>query len=215
MARIFLAAGIAGPVVFVLAIIVFGAMRPGYSHVEQFISELGEQGGDTAPLMNYLGFIPTGILVFLAGIGMGGRFPKTILSLVGTVLVAIFGAGVFAAGIYSCDPGCIADTPSREGQLHFIVSMIAFAAMISAVAIWGIQFLRMPGWRGVAAYSFVTAVVATALFVTMMSVAAIIPQVGVVQRLFLGSLLLWLIVVSARGLRDRVEAPSRTGPGFG
>ena len=61
--RILSIGGAAGPVLFATAVVVSGALRPEYSHVTQFMSELGETGGSRSYLMNYGGFIPTGLLL--------------------------------------------------------------------------------------------------------------------------------------------------------
>src|SRR5215211_3356897 len=60
--------GICAPVLWAAAIILCGGLRPGYSHLTQYISELGERGSSTEYLMRYAGFVPTGILhVLFAG----------------------------------------------------------------------------------------------------------------------------------------------------
>lgn len=202
MSRILTLAGAAGPVVFATVVIICAAMRPGYSHVGQFISQLGETGGPNATLMNYAGFMLPGILIFLSGLGLARRLPGSALTVVGSLLVALFGAGIFAAGVFSCDPGCLPENPSREGFLHNLVSLIAFVAMIAGVAVLGFQFRRMPGWQGLAGYSFVTAVVAAALLVGMVTVPAVMPVIGLVQRVFLGFLFLWLVLVALRAYRE-------------
>ncbi len=55
--------GAAGPVLFATAVVVSGELRPEYSHVTRFMSELGEAGGSRSYLMNYGGFIPAGLLL--------------------------------------------------------------------------------------------------------------------------------------------------------
>jgi hypothetical protein len=50
---------VAGPILFGVVVTLAAALRPGYSHVTQLISELGETGTGTALLMNVAGFVPT------------------------------------------------------------------------------------------------------------------------------------------------------------
>ena len=52
--RPLLLTGLVGPIVFAITVAFVGSLRPGYSHVNQFISELGETGGRLAWVMNYL-----------------------------------------------------------------------------------------------------------------------------------------------------------------
>lgn len=202
MSRMLTLGGVAGPILFTVIVVTCGALRPEYSHLSQFISELGEIGGPNAGLMNYAGFMVPGALILVSGLGLVGPLPRSGLTIAGAFLVALFGAGVFAAGVFSCDPGCLPENPSREGFLHNLVSLIAFVAMIAGVALLGFQFRRMPGWPGFALYSFLTAAAAAALLLVMMIVTAAMPIIGLVQRVFLGVLFLWLILVSIRSRRE-------------
>lgn len=201
MSRILTFGGVAGPILFTVIVVTCGALRPEYNHLSQFISELGESGGTNAGLMNYAGFMLSGSLILVSGLGLAGRLPRSGLTITGALLVALFGAGIFAAGVFSCDPGCLPEDPSREGFLHNLVSLIAFVAMIVGVALLGFQFRRMPGWQGFAGYSFVTAAVAAALLVGMMTISAVMPVIGLAQRVFLGCLFLWLVLVAIRTSR--------------
>ena len=70
--------GIVAPLLWALAIIVCGSLRPEYSGFTQYISELGERGPATELLMRYAGFVPTGLMhvafsVVLCGLFRGSR----------------------------------------------------------------------------------------------------------------------------------------------
>ena len=54
--------GVLAPLLWAAAIIAAGEMRPGFDHVAQYISELGERGSPNADLMRYGGFVATGML---------------------------------------------------------------------------------------------------------------------------------------------------------
>ena len=69
--------GAAGPVLFATAVVVSGALRPEYSHVTRFMSELGEAGGSRSYLMNYGGFIPTGLLLIGFSVSLFRSFART------------------------------------------------------------------------------------------------------------------------------------------
>jgi len=47
--RLLALGGITGPVLFAVVVLVLGALRPGYSHLQHFISELGVAGRRTRP----------------------------------------------------------------------------------------------------------------------------------------------------------------------
>lgn len=190
--------GIAGPALFAFAVIVGGALRDGYSHRNQFISELGESGAPFAWLMNYFGFMGSATLILIFAVVLRTRFPRTAASVAGTLFLSIFAVCVFLAGIFSCDSGCPTENGTRAQQLHDLVSVIAFPAFILGVATWGVSFLRHADWRPFGLYSVATSVLAVILLVLMIRSEASRENTGTYQSLFLGVLFLWLIAASWR-----------------
>lgn len=81
----------------------FGRRKPGYSHLRDTISELGEIGSPIGRSVSYIGFVSTGILLWLfllvaaAAVPNGAADALFILSLVG--------AGYVFGGIFRCDTG--------------------------------------------------------------------------------------------------------------
>src|SRR3712207_475313 len=84
--------GLAAVVLAVATPLLFGALRPGYDHARQYISELGEEGAPRAALVNGAGFLPTGLLVCAFLALAVGHLPARRLALVGACLLA--GVGV-------------------------------------------------------------------------------------------------------------------------
>ena len=72
--RSLLLAGIVGPLLFAITVVIVGSLRPDYSHVNQFISELGEAGGQFAWAMNYLGFMVPAALILIFVLTFHTRF---------------------------------------------------------------------------------------------------------------------------------------------
>ena len=97
--------GITGPILFTLSTIISASLRPDYSHVSQFISELGATGTSNAQLMNFAGFLPTGLMIAALGVSLFFLLlPKRPVSSIGSALIAIFGLGAFFSGIFSILP---------------------------------------------------------------------------------------------------------------
>lgn len=82
--------GITGPILFAMVALICAELRPDYSHTSQFINELGGTSGPNAVLMNYAGFMVAGIFIFLSGVGLAGRLPRSASTVVGALLVALF-----------------------------------------------------------------------------------------------------------------------------
>ena len=195
--RLFSLGGLAGPLLFILAVILSAALRPGYDHVSQLISELGETGGSTAQLMTYLGFYPTGILILLFSVSCFAAIRRNLLSLAGTVLVGLASLAIIVAGIFSCDVGCAMEDPSTDQMLHTAAAMGAFLAMIVASILWSLRFRTLDHWRGLWIYSLVTGIGAFGLLVAFLLLSE--SQIaGLVQRLLVLVLFIWLMVFSAR-----------------
>lgn len=206
--RLMLAGGIAGPVLFSLASIIFGALRPGYDPVDQFISELGETGGLHAPLMNVLGFMGGGAMMLLFAIALWQSLPRSALTTIGSLLIAVFAVNVFGAGVWSCDVGCPTSNGSPEQRMHDLVSVIAFPALILGALTWSIWFLRRPEWRAFGVYSLITGLAAIGLLVAMIASEATRESTGLLQRLFLLVLFVWMASLAYRLLRRNPALPA-------
>jgi Protein of unknown function (DUF998) len=67
--KLFLLCGMLAPVVYVGAVIMGGVLRPGYSHISQFVSELIEAGAPNKSLLDPL-FALYNLLTIAFGIGL-------------------------------------------------------------------------------------------------------------------------------------------------
>lgn len=98
--------GVIGPALFAVVVVICGALRPGYNHMTQFISELGAQGTSHAAIMNFAGFLPLGLLLVGFAASLRGALPRRPLAVAVAILLGLFGLSIALAGLYSCDPGC-------------------------------------------------------------------------------------------------------------
>jgi hypothetical membrane protein len=205
--------GVTGPVVFAMVILVSAALRPGYSHVTNLISELGATGTPYAVLMNYAGFVPAGLMLAAFGVALAGVLPRQRLALAGAVLVTLFGAGVASSGVISCDPGCPQSGGSFENLVHDRIAPIAFLSLIVGAAILGFHFRRLPAWRHLAAYSLLTSGIALLCLVALANSLESRVLTGLWQRLMLTSLLLWCAVIGLGAYRGPASprSPSNSG----
>ena len=79
--------GVGGPLLFSVMTIVTGALRGEYSHLTQFISELGADGTPYSGLMNYAGFVPAGLLIAGFGAALATTLPRDRFRLAAAILV--------------------------------------------------------------------------------------------------------------------------------
>lgn len=193
--------GVAGPALFTSVVIICGALRPHYSHATQFISELGARGTSHAELMNFAGFVPTGFLLAGFGVSLANIRPRRRGSVLAAVCVAFFGIGISFAGIYSCDPGCPHLGASADAKLHDRVTSLAFTFGIAGAALMGYYFRKVIEWRVLWPYTAISSAAACGFLIA--SGVSVDSRVltGLWQRLFLGTLFLWCMVVSLRIFR--------------
>lgn len=199
--RLLALGGIAGPVLFSAVVIVSAALRAEYSHTANFISELGATGTPYASLMNYAGFLPSGLMLAAFGIALAKALPRRRAVILAAILVTLFGAGIAVSGIASCDPGCPLTGGSVENLVHNRIAPIAFLCLIAGASILGIQFRSCPAWRSVSVYSLISSLMALCLLVALASSFDTREFTGLWQRLLLAVLFLWCAVVGLRAFR--------------
>lgn len=188
--------GIVGPILFTILVLVCASLRPDYNHMHEFISELGASLTPNARIMNFAGFLPTGLCIIGFGISlfMYMRSAKSVLAMLGASLVMVFGVGMITAGIYSCDAGCF-EAITREGEIHGRVSAIAFISLILGIFILGITFRGISDLRKYMWYSLLSAVFAAFCMVQMVGSFETESFTGLWQRLILGTAFIWMGVI--------------------
>lgn len=193
--------GVAGSALFTVVVIICGALRPDYSHVTQYISELGARGTSHAALMNFAGFVPTGLLLASFGVSLAFLLPRRSASVLAAACITIFGLGITFAGIYSCDPGCPHQGESWEATLHDRVSAVTFLFGIAGSALLAYLFRGLTTWRALWLYSAISSAVAFGFLIASAVSVESRALIGLWQRLFIGTLFLWCMVVSLRAFR--------------
>ena len=140
----------------------FGARKPGYSHVRHTISELGEIGSPVGSSVSYIGFLSTGILLWLFLLVAAAALPHE--STEAFYLLSLVGVGYVGGAIFRCDPGAPLIGSSRNtlhnifGALEYVGAAGAFTTLkrsefwsplsgltvyaggLVLVCLWGISF---------------------------------------------------------------------------
>src|SRR4029434_5056119 len=194
VARVLNAAGIAAPVLWLVAVIYVGSLRPEYSHSRQYISELAARGTPTQHLMQVTGFILPGLMVvaFVLRVGLSAH---TTRAGAGAGLLIVSGIARIAAGVFPLDP-CCAPMVSLSHRIHNAVGATYVLTMGVAVLIWCVvaeRTFRTPAhwfrW-----YSPATFVGAITLPWWLIRSGTDPTNVGLFQRASFGILNLWLFV---------------------
>jgi len=198
--RLFALGGVVAPILFTAVVAVLSLLRPGYSQVSDFVSDLGV--GPNAVVQN-ASFVVFGLLVvgLAAALLTSVPAPRRTAFVAGVGLTVVFGLGVLLAGVFPED--------YAGGGAHTDVSSIAFLASILAALLvgWGVRRAGT-AWSRFGAYSVVSGLVAFALLIVF-GIATGGPYQGAAQRAFIAVPWIW---VGATGLQVDARNRGTDGP---
>src|SRR4051812_48375054 len=123
-----------GAVVFAAAIVIAGAIFPGYSHLHEAVSQLASTESPGAPIM-IVGFFAMAVGIVAAGLGMFRSLPVGAAARTAAILTVIAGALLFVAGLArpacsdwtgACKAAEDAGTIPLHHVVHNLVSVLLF-----------------------------------------------------------------------------------------
>jgi hypothetical membrane protein len=135
LSRIAFATIIAGVAVLLVAVVLGGAVYPGYDHTRQFMSELGATGSVTGAWVNPLGYVPNGVLITVFSVIAAWILRRSALAVTACLLLAGNGIGMTGAGIYPCDFECSRSDPSSAAVLHDLFGGLGYLCAIIGVGL--------------------------------------------------------------------------------
>jgi hypothetical protein len=146
------------PVVYIIMTLLGGALRPGYSHISDTVSELLSPGAPNKPLL--MAFqIAHALLGILFGIGVLGFVRAsehpTLIGVIGAGMIIAAGVGTVATTIFPQDP--FGAPPTFPGKVHItlVFGVLVPLTLLSTllIGIWLKQAGVFPWFR---TYSFIT-----------------------------------------------------------
>jgi len=149
--RFLLWSGVVGPLLFVTAFLIEGAIRPGYNAWRTTISTLSLSDEGWVQIANFHLF---GFSTLCFALGLKRVLKSGIASLSGPILFAIVGIGLILAGIFVTDPtlGYPVHAPahlpdSLHGTIHNLAALTVFLTLPAICFVMGRRFARDPAWR--------------------------------------------------------------------
>jgi len=202
-------AGIAGPIIFVLGVVVQSLFHPDYSQVRLPISALAAWPGGWVQSANFVVF---GLLTIACAIGLQLGVRPTRLGAFGPALLVLSGVGLLIAGVF---PWKVVEGDFVVPAGHLLGALLSFLGTGSGFIVVSRRMAADPRWRGVATYALLSGIAIVALFV--MTFALVIPPSaplhswgGLVQRMTLVAWFPCTVVLALRLLRvARVAEKSR------
>lgn len=197
-----LVCGIFAAVAYVVAVIFGAGIRPGYSHIGNFVSELIETGAPNKGLLNPLfaiynlltGAFAVGLLIFIR---VKSPPAATDIGNIGAIVLiaeAIFGM------LTIFFPQDVRGTPATTtGKIHIILAGLSSLTTMLAMLLLGLWFRGQPGMASYVWYSFISlGIVFISGGLTAYTGATNSPILGLMERITIGGFLQWMLVLGVR-----------------
>jgi hypothetical membrane protein len=178
---------ILGSVQFILAMIVVQSKYPGYSLSQNYISDLGGANSPWALVFD-ASVIVLGICAIFGALLIWAAFPERPSRGIGLGFLLIAGIGAIGVGVFP------ETTPVLHGEMHSIVSAVAFIGSGIGLTVLSSAMTPGPHWRYSRPFTLLMGLV------TLVATALFLPGVylglgpGGMERLIVAPILLWAIV---------------------
>ena len=168
-----------------------GAAVPNYSHLSQFISELGARDAPYEWPVRIFGFLPAGFLLLMFCFLAHSALPRSRRTSIALLGFAIYAAGYLVAAAFPCDFGCRPRHPSTSQIIHNIGGLAGYLIAPAFLFTLARQALAWPAARAVVLSGYVASAMAL-IGLTMLDPSS--PIAGLGQRLLEGAVLTWAVV---------------------
>jgi hypothetical protein len=189
-ARLSALAALACFVVMALMVVVAGAFTPGYSHLSQFISELGARGSPHEWVVRLAGFLPSGLLLLAFCRFAYAALPRSAGTTLGLIGLALYAAGYLVAAAYPCDLGCRPDKPSASQLIHNAAGLLGYLLAPAFLATLARAARAWPNAGRVVFAGYASAAVALGGLLTLSPASA---TAGLSQRALEFAVLAWVV----------------------
>ena len=193
--------GIVAPLLFIFMTVLGGALRPGYSHLANTISELLSPGSPNKLMLDVL-YTTYSVLLIFFGFGLLHLARKTkptkLTGMIGAILFIAMGClNLLAATIFPQDAW--GSTPTFAGEMHILLHGVIGILGVFYMLLFGIWSLQTGNFPGLGIHSFVTiGLLAVTTFFLIRVTGG--PLMGLVERLAGLVGLQWTFILALRML---------------
>ncbi|HTY81915.1 MAG TPA: DUF998 domain-containing protein [Dehalococcoidales bacterium] len=189
-------AGILGPLVLVGGDLGAGLTTPGYSLINSSISSLALTH---IGWLQTIGFLALGLLVEVFTAGLLFNVKRGRWFYLGIFALVLFGFGMLCIGAFNTDPANGLHT--RNGMIHQLATKISFGLFPVAALLLAFNFKQDIEWRLFYKYSLASCIVSILLAVSLLFFKEGAGYFGLVERLVVANMLLWVEVMAVNMFR--------------
>ena len=197
--KILLLCGMLIPFTYIFMYVLGGALRPGYHHIVDSVSELFSPGAPNKGLITGIDLV-YGLLHILFGIGVLQFFQnsenKSLIGSIGIWMIVGAGVAIIGTALFPQDP--VGAPPTIQGKIHLVLvfgALLPFS-LLSALLI-GIWFKRAGIFPGFTLYTFISFGLMVILGGAGASMAGT-PTMGLGERLSAITIHQWLFVFALK-----------------
>lgn len=176
-------------IVSLMAVLAGGAVS-GYSHLSQFISELGARGAPYEWPVRLLGFLPAGVFLLAFCYFAHKALPRSRATSIALLGFAIYAAGYLVAAAFPCDLGCRPRSPSASQIVHNIGGLAGYLLAPAFLFTLARQARSWPAAQALVLFGYLASGVA---LVGLLMLDPSSPVAGLGQRLLEGAVLVWAV----------------------
>jgi hypothetical membrane protein len=193
------AAGIVGPIGFIILVVIQGVIQPDFDHIAMPISALAAW---PAGWLQNLNFFVFGALMAAFAIGVNDAIRRTRFGFLGIALLLANSLGIFMAGLF---PWISVNGVPEETPEHVVAAVLTFSSASIGLAVLSRRMAADPLWHDLSAYVFGTGLVMLALFIAVGGFAIeegtpLHGWAGLLQRALVVVWFACLLVVARRAL---------------
>jgi hypothetical membrane protein len=188
------------------AMLALGAMRPSYSQITNYISELGAIGTPNAAAWNIIGFILPGVLLTFTGKAICESIgSQSLARRAASWLLVVFGISIAGQGVFpAVMEGGQLVVNSWHTRTHLLMSLLSGAAWIAALILLIPSIRRDARWQG---WHVVNIVAVLLVLIGSSALRGRAPE-GLSQRAIDVLVFGWFLAVSIKLLRLDRSAPA-------
>ena len=191
---------IAGIVVYVALDILAQLLPPHYNPISQAESDLGV--GPYGWIMS-LNFVIRGLLALALVAGLWRALAPAARSGLGVALLLVWVVGDFLLAVFATDVP--PHRPTLHGAIHLLVAIVIFVAVALGELLLALRLGADARWAAVRPALLALAIAALLALLVLLFHPARAPIDGLVERVFLGLALLWMLVAGVRLMLPRSD----------